>query len=97
MRHVIFLPLALAVPTGAFGVGKASAAALLIAPAGVALGFLAGRLRTIRRTIHLTTVAMAANQHLSAAAATQEKSTHRVHRLSPSSRENLDRVFPLMG
>ena len=44
MRHVIFLPLALAVPTGAFGVGKASTAALLIAPARLALGFLAGRL-----------------------------------------------------
>jgi hypothetical protein len=97
MRHVIFLPPALAVPAGAFGVGKASTAALLIAPAGVALGFLAGRLRTIRRTIHLTTVAMATNQDLSAAAATQEESTHWVHRLSPSSRENLDREFLLMG
>ena len=98
MRHVIFLPPALvAVSAGAFGVGKASTAALLIAPAGVALGFLASRLRTIRRTIHLTAVAMATNQDLSAAAPTQEESTHRVHRLSPSSRENLDREILLMG
>ena len=97
MRHVIFLPPALAVPAGAFGVGKASTAALLIAPAGVALGFLAGRLRTIRRTIPLTAVAMATHQDLSAAAPTQKKSTHWVHRLSPSSRENLDREFLLMG
>lgn len=43
MRHVIFLPPALAVTAGAFGVGKASAAAVLVAPARVALGFLAGR------------------------------------------------------
>jgi hypothetical protein len=43
MRHVIFLPPALAVAAGAFGVGKASTAALLIAPARLALGFLASR------------------------------------------------------
>jgi hypothetical protein len=97
MRHFIFVPSALAVPAGTFGVGQASKSALLIAPAGVALGFLAGRLRTIRRTIHLTAVALATNQNLSAASATQEESTHRVHRLSPSSRENLDGEFLLMG
>ena len=44
MRHVIFLPPALAITAGAFGVGKASTAALLIAPARLALGFPASRL-----------------------------------------------------
>ena len=97
MRHVIFLPPAVAVTAGAFGVGKASTAALLIAPACLALRFSAGRLRTPLVAIDLAAVAMAADQDLSAAAATQEESTHRVHRLSPSSRENLDREFLLMG
>jgi hypothetical protein len=94
MRHFISPR---AVTAGSFGVGQTSTAALLIAPARLALGFPASRLRTLRRTIHLTAVAMATNQDLSAAAPTQEESTHRVHRLSPSSRENLDREFPLMG
>jgi hypothetical protein len=97
MRHVIFLPPPLAVAAGAFGMGKTPAAALLIAPAGCALRFAAGRLRTGLAAIDLATVAAAANGDLGAAAPAQEESTHRIHRLSPSSRENLDREFLLMG
>ena len=97
MRHVIFLPPPLAVAAGAFGMGKTPAAALLVAPAGGALRLLAGRLRTGRAAIDLATVAAAANDDLGAAAPAQEQSAHRVHRLSPASRENLDRQAPFVG
>ena len=97
MRHVLFLPPPLAVAAGAFGRGKAPAAAPLVAPTGGALRFLAGRMRTGRAAIELATVAAATDDDLGAAAPTQEQSAHRVHRLSPASRENLDRQAPFVG
>ena len=97
MRHVIFLPPPLAVAAGAFGMGKAPAAAPLVAPPGFALRFPAGRLRTVRAAIDLAMVAAASNDDLGAAAPAQEQSAHRVHRLSPASRENLDRQAPFVG
>jgi hypothetical protein len=97
MRHVIFLPPPLAVTAGAFGMREPPPAALLIAAARVALRLPPGRLCAAPRTIDLATVAAAADNDLGAAAPAQEESTHRVHRLSPASRENLDREFLLMG
>jgi hypothetical protein len=69
----------------------------LIAAARAALRFPAGRLRTALAAIDLAMVAAAADDDLGAAAPAQEESTHGVHRLTPSSRENLDREFLLMG
>ena len=97
MRHVIFLPPPLAVTAGAFGMREPPPAALLIAAASGALRFAAGRLRTGRAAIGLAMVAAAADDNLGAAAPAQEESTHGVHRLTPSSRENLDSEFLLMG
>jgi hypothetical protein len=88
MRHVIFLPPPLAVAAGAFGMGKTPAAAPLIAPAGGALRFAAGRLRTGLAAIGLAMVAAATDDDLGAAAPAQEESTHRVHRLSPFNSPN---------
>jgi hypothetical protein len=64
MRHILQ---AGAVAAGTFGMGKAAPAAGLVAPARLADRVTSGRLRTIPGAVDLTTVAMAANDHLGSA------------------------------
>src|SRR3954454_12536201 len=70
MRHV--LPPS-PIPTVPFGMGKSPIAARLVAPPGLALGAAPGLAGAAGGTVHLATITMAADQHVSAAAAAQKK------------------------
>jgi hypothetical protein len=70
MRHVISPK---AVTTRPFGMGKAAAAAVLIASAGFAQRPPARFLRTALATVNLAAIAMAADEHLGAATPAQKK------------------------
>jgi hypothetical protein len=71
MRHVISPK---PVAPGAFGMGKAAAAAVLAASAGVAQRASARLPRAARATVNLATIALAADEHLSPATPAQKKS-----------------------
>ena len=73
----------------AAGMGKASAPTTLIAPASLSYRSAADLFRTRCGTVNLTTVAVAANEHLRAAAPAQKESPHRFHRLALHRAEQL--------
>jgi hypothetical protein len=81
MRHVLLLG---APATGPPRMGKATAAARLVAPAGGALSVMSSLLRTAAGTVNLAAVAAAADEHLSLAADTHEQPGRRFHRLGPA-------------
>jgi len=68
--------------TGPHRMGRATAAARLVSPAGGALGVVSGLLRTVAGTVDLAAVAAAADEHLSLAADTQEQPPGRLVGLS---------------
>lgn len=67
MRHVL---LACAIATGTLGMGEATSAANLVAPAGLALRTAPDQLRTVTSTIDLAAIAVAAHQDLEVAVRT---------------------------
>src|SRR5206468_4256900 len=83
MRHVL-LPCAIAM--GTLGVGEATSAAHLIAPASLTLRTAPGQLRTLTGAVDLTAVARAAHQHLDCAARAHKGSGTGLHPHSRSSR-----------
>ena len=89
MRHVL-LPCAIAPRT--LGMGEATSAAHLVAPAGLLLGAAPGVLCTASSTVDLAAIAVAAHQHLEVAARAHKDSGRRFDRHSRTSRRALDEI-----
>jgi hypothetical protein len=78
MRH--FRASALAIAALAFGMGEATAARALVAPAGLALGLTAGGLRAALAAVTVAPVAVAADHYLASATGAIEQTGTAAHR-----------------
>lgn len=89
MRHFI---LSGTVLTGSLGMLESTREAVLIALTSRTLRFVSSELRTALGTIDLTTITIAADEHLRATARTQIESGGRVHSNVLANHQNVDEM-----